>query len=193
MAVIPPPGRLVRLGGVVPAGHRNPAKLARLFDLAGFDVVWVADETAAAGLAATVRRAAVLVLPEQTGQTGQPGQTGTTGTTERTEPWARLLPVSIGRTTTEAKARAGLDFAGYGHPETDGIFGRLEECQDQVVALAHQGVTDLRLVLPDAEDIDDVVAQITSMVVGNMAVLRPDAPRSPSPGAPEQWGGRYRP
>jgi hypothetical protein len=173
MRVTPPPGRLVRLGGVVPAGHRQARKLAVLFDLAGFDVVWATAAAEAAQLGAHVSRAALLVLPAET------------------EPWARLLPVSVGRTTAEARARASLDYAGYGHPERDGIFGRLEECQDQVIALAHQGVTDLRLVLPDAGDVGDVVAQLTAMVVGDRERLRPDAPRSPSPEAPKDWGGRY--
>lgn len=158
---------------MVPPGHRQATKLAVLFDLAGFDVVWAESEVAATQLAAVVKRAALQVLPGET------------------EPWARLLPVSIGRTTAEARARAGLDYSGYGQPERDGIFGTLEECQDQVIALAHQGVTDLRVVLPDAADIDDVVAQLTAMVVGSTEVLRPDAPRSVAPDAPRDWGGRF--
>ena len=63
---------------------------------------------------------------------------------------AALVPVSIGRTSTEAEARADRDprFASLGHPRDVGIFGTLEECQDRVIALAHAGITDLRCILP---------------------------------------------
>ena len=63
---------------------------------------------------------------------------------------AALVPVSIGRTSTEAEARADRDprFARFGHPRDVGIFGTLEECQDRVIALAHAGISDLRCILP---------------------------------------------
>jgi hypothetical protein len=167
-AVTPPPGRLVRLG-VVLAEEPGPARrLAQLCDLAGIDVVWVTDEVTAADVAGVVSRAVVEVLPASD------------------EPWARTVPVSIGRTWAEAAARAEADatFRGYGRPAEVGLFGRLEECQAQVVALAHEGVTDLRCVLPDAPDVHDVVAQLTAVAVGSLATHRPDAPRSPDPPAP---------
>ena len=78
-AVTPPPGRLVRLG-VVLAGEPGAARrLAQLCDLAGIDVVWAIDEVTAADVAGVVSRAAVEVLPASD------------------EPWARTVPVSIGR------------------------------------------------------------------------------------------------
>jgi hypothetical protein len=166
--VSPPPGRLVRLGVVLTDEMGAARRLAQLCDLAGIDVVWASDEVTAADVAGVVSRAAVEVLPASD------------------EPWARTVPVSIGRTWAEAAARAELDptFRGYGRPAEVGLFGRLEECQAQVVTLAHQGVTDLRCVLPDAPDVHDVVAQLTAVAIGSLATHRPDAPRSPDPPAP---------
>ena len=103
-----------------------------------------------------------------------------------------VLPVSIGRTNAEAAARADMDpaFGRFGHPRETGIFGTLEECQDRVIALAHAGVTDLRCILPGTPDVHDVVAQLTAITVGSIAVLRPGALRSAAPPPPDGWGGR---
>jgi alkanesulfonate monooxygenase SsuD/methylene tetrahydromethanopterin reductase-like flavin-dependent oxidoreductase (luciferase family) len=105
------------------------------------------------------------------------------------------LPVSIGRTSTEADARVGADllFRTIGHPARVGIFGTLEQCQDRVIALAHAGVTELRCIVPNTADVQDVIAQLTAMVVGTAEVLSPNAPRSRAPDAPKGWGGRSRP
>ena len=104
------------------------------------------------------------------------------------------LPVSVGRTETEAQARTAHEpmFAGDGHPAVSGIFGTLEMCQDRVIELAHAGVTDLRCVLPNSPDVHDVIAQLTAMVIGSIDVLQPGAPRSRAPDAPAAWGGRPR-
>jgi alkanesulfonate monooxygenase SsuD/methylene tetrahydromethanopterin reductase-like flavin-dependent oxidoreductase (luciferase family) len=104
------------------------------------------------------------------------------------------LPVSVGRTETEAQARAVDEalFAGDANPAIRGIFGTLEMCQDRVIELAHAGVTDLRCVLPNSADVHDVIAQLTAMVIGSVDVLRPGAPRSKAPDAPSEWGGRPR-
>jgi alkanesulfonate monooxygenase SsuD/methylene tetrahydromethanopterin reductase-like flavin-dependent oxidoreductase (luciferase family) len=104
------------------------------------------------------------------------------------------VPVSIGRTVAEARARADAEplFGGSGHPARAGIFGTLEMCQDRVIELAHDGVTDLRCVLPNSPDVHDVIAQLTAMVVGSPDVLAPGAPRSRAPDAPAEWGGRPR-
>jgi alkanesulfonate monooxygenase SsuD/methylene tetrahydromethanopterin reductase-like flavin-dependent oxidoreductase (luciferase family) len=105
---------------------------------------------------------------------------------------AALLPVSIGRTRTEAEARANRDprFARLGHPRDVGIFGTLEECQDRAIALAHVGITDLRCILPAAPDVHDVIAQLTAVTIGTTDVLVPGSLRSPAPPPPEGWGGR---
>jgi alkanesulfonate monooxygenase SsuD/methylene tetrahydromethanopterin reductase-like flavin-dependent oxidoreductase (luciferase family) len=104
------------------------------------------------------------------------------------------VPVSVGRTETEAQARAAHEplFASDGHPAISGIFGTLEMCQDRVIELAHAGVTDLRCVLPNSPDVHDVIAQLTAMVIGSIDVLQPGAPRSKAPDAPSEWGGRPR-
>ncbi|HKN40590.1 MAG TPA: hypothetical protein VJ456_15945, partial [Acidimicrobiia bacterium] len=95
---------------------------------------------------------------------------------------AVLLPTSVGRTTAEARARADADplFARW-HAAEAGVFGTLEQCQDTVIALAHAGVTDLRCVLPNAPDIQDVIAQLTAVATGHPEVLAPEAPRSKAP------------
>jgi hypothetical protein len=105
---------------------------------------------------------------------------------------AALVPVSIGRTSTEAEARADRDprFARLGHPRDVGIFGTLEDCQDRVIALAHAGISDLRCILPAAPDVHDVIAQLTAVTIGTIDVLRPGSLRSPAPPPPEGWGGR---
>jgi alkanesulfonate monooxygenase SsuD/methylene tetrahydromethanopterin reductase-like flavin-dependent oxidoreductase (luciferase family) len=102
------------------------------------------------------------------------------------------LPVSIGRTDAEAKARADAEplFELTGPPAEVGIFGTLEECQDRVIELAHAGVTDLRCILPNSPDVHDVIAQLTAMAIGTRDVLAPNAPRSKAPDPPESWGGR---
>jgi alkanesulfonate monooxygenase SsuD/methylene tetrahydromethanopterin reductase-like flavin-dependent oxidoreductase (luciferase family) len=104
------------------------------------------------------------------------------------------LPVSVGRTVTEARARWDAEpaFAGLGPPEQAGVYGTLEQCHQRVIAFAHAGVTDLRCVLPNAADIHDVIAQVTAMTVGTVDKLAPGAPRSPAPPPPEGWGGRPR-
>jgi alkanesulfonate monooxygenase SsuD/methylene tetrahydromethanopterin reductase-like flavin-dependent oxidoreductase (luciferase family) len=104
------------------------------------------------------------------------------------------LPVSVGRTVTEARARWDAEpaFAGLGPPEQAGVYGTLEQCHQRVIALAHAGVTDLRCVLPNAADIHDVIAQVTAMTIGTVDKLAPGAPRSPAPPPPQGWGGRPR-
>ena len=175
--VAPPPGRLVRLGVVVrPGDPAGQQRLARMCDLAGVDVLWVDDEQVAVVVAGAVSRAQVLVRPEVD------------------EPWARTVPVSVGRTPAEAEARAAMDPAltHYGDLETDGLFGTLETAQLRVIELAHTGVTDLRCVLPDVPDVHDVVAQLTAVVVGSTTTHHPDAPRSADP-EPPPWAGRRGP
>jgi alkanesulfonate monooxygenase SsuD/methylene tetrahydromethanopterin reductase-like flavin-dependent oxidoreductase (luciferase family) len=104
------------------------------------------------------------------------------------------LPVSVGRTVTEARTRweAEPAFAELGPPEQAGVYGTLEQCHERVIAFAHAGVTDLRCVLPNAADIHDVIAQVTAMTVGTVDKLAPGAPRSPAPPPPAGWGGRPR-
>lgn len=108
-------------------------------------------------------------------------------------PLAVLATCSIGRTSAEARARADTDplFPIAGHPADGGIFGTLEECQYQVLALAKRGVVDVRGVLPTSPDVHDVIAQLSAVATGTLDVLGTEA-RSPDPPAPEGWGGRRR-
>ena len=107
---------------------------------------------------------------------------------------AIVIPVSIGRTSAEARARAYADptFGTFGDPAAVGIVGSLEDCQRRVLELAHAGVTDLRCIVPATPDVHDVIAQLTSMVVGTTAQLAAGAPPSPAPPPPPGWGGRSR-
>jgi alkanesulfonate monooxygenase SsuD/methylene tetrahydromethanopterin reductase-like flavin-dependent oxidoreductase (luciferase family) len=105
---------------------------------------------------------------------------------------AMVVPLSIGRTTAEASARADADplFQRVGDPREAGVFGTLEQCQERVIELAHAGVSDLRCVVPNASDMPDVLAQLTAIAIGTADVLTPGAPRSKSPDPPTGWGGR---
>jgi alkanesulfonate monooxygenase SsuD/methylene tetrahydromethanopterin reductase-like flavin-dependent oxidoreductase (luciferase family) len=104
------------------------------------------------------------------------------------------VPVSIGRTRAEAEARAEAEplFRVVGSPARIGVFGTLEECQARVLELAHTGVTELRCVPPNSDDIHDVIAQLTAIAVGTMDILTPGAPRSKAPDPPPSWGGRRK-
>jgi alkanesulfonate monooxygenase SsuD/methylene tetrahydromethanopterin reductase-like flavin-dependent oxidoreductase (luciferase family) len=104
------------------------------------------------------------------------------------------LPVSIGRTTAEAWARWESDeaLAGLGTPAEVAIFGTLEQGHEQVIRLAHAGITDLRCVLPETVDVHDVIAQLTALSIGTVDVLAPGSPRSRAPEPPKGWGGRPR-
>jgi hypothetical protein len=107
---------------------------------------------------------------------------------------AAELPVSIGRTTAEAWARWESDetLAGLGPPAEVAIFGTLEQGHEQVIRLAHAGITDLRCLLPDAVDVHDVIAQLTALSIGTVERLAPGSPRSRAPEPPKGWGGRPR-
>jgi len=102
------------------------------------------------------------------------------------------LPVSIGRTSAEAEARADAapGFRAIGRASRPALVGTLEQCQDRVIELAHAGVTDLRCIVPNTDDVHDVIAQLTAMVVGTVSVLTPSSARSRAPDPPEGWGGR---
>jgi hypothetical protein len=104
--------------------------------------------------------------------------------------WVEVA-VSVGRTTAEARARADNEelFALVGHPERDGLFGTLEECQAGAARLAHAGATELICYLPCSSDLPDVLAQLCAIAVG-ARVLRPGEPPSASPPPPVGWGGR---
>jgi hypothetical protein len=101
------------------------------------------------------------------------------------------VPVSIGRTQAEAGARVTDWFADLGWPGEHGLFGTLEDCQDQAAALASLGVGALRCVLPGV-DLPDVIAQLSAVGVGTRATHGPAKPRSPFPPPPAGWGGPRR-
>lgn len=85
-----------------------------------------------------------------------------------TRPLQVAVPISIGRTMSEAIARADLEprFTGDRHPRDVGIFGTFEHAQEQVLALARAGADDLVLDVPLERDVADVLAQIRALVVG---------------------------
>ena len=101
------------------------------------------------------------------------------------------LPVSIGRTSVEADARASAEplFATIGHPARVGIFGTLEQCQDRVVELAHAGVTELRCIVPNTADVHDVIAQLTRHGGRDGGGAEPERAALPGPRSSRGLGG----
>jgi hypothetical protein len=97
-----------------------------------------------------------------------------------TRPLLVAVPISVGRTLSEAAARADLEprFAER-HPRDVGIFGPFEQAQDQVLALARAGADGLVLDEPLAHDVADVLAQIRALVVG----ATPELINAPADGA----------
>jgi hypothetical protein len=164
-----PPGRLVRLGLVLTPQDLSERTLwATLAARVGIDVLWTVP-----GEPVPPATLPVLMRPE------------------RDEPWARTVPVVVGRSRAEAAALLELaaGFAGFGDPRTDGLFGTLEDCQQQVATLASNGVRDLRCVLPELPDVHDLLAQLPAIAVGDLATHHPDAARSADP-PPPPWAGR---
>lgn len=96
------------------------------------------------------------------------------------------VPISVGRSRTEASARADLEtrFTKDHHPERVGIFGAFEDAQEQVLALARAGADGLVLEIPLARDVADVLAQIRALVVGAAPRLRNLVPGRRSEVAP---------
>jgi hypothetical protein len=101
------------------------------------------------------------------------------------------VAVSVGRTSTEARARADGEeiFAATGHPGDQGLFGTLEECQAATARLLHAGATELVCYLPRSHDLPDVLAQLRAISTA-AGVLRPGEPPSAAPAPPAGWGGR---
>jgi hypothetical protein len=101
------------------------------------------------------------------------------------------VAVSVGRTSTEARARADGEelFAATGHPGDQGLFGTLEECQAAAARLLHAGATELVCYLPRSHDLPDVLAQLRAISAAAGA-LRPGEPPSAPPPPPAGWGGR---
>ncbi|MGP3951527.1 hypothetical protein [Streptomyces sp. 7N604] len=83
------------------------------------------------------------------------------------------LTVSIGRTMSEAEARALRDSAlsGAQHPKIAGLFGTLEHAQEQALELARAGADTLRATLADEQDVADLLAQLRSVAVGPTPLL----------------------
>jgi hypothetical protein len=92
---------------------------------------------------------------------------------EDRRPLLVAVSVSVGRTRNEAVARAERDprFRGDAHPSVSGIFGTLEQAQQQVLALARAGAEVLLVTVPDELDVADVLAQVRALVVGATPAL----------------------
>ncbi|HEU5160797.1 MAG TPA: hypothetical protein VFU43_27620 [Streptosporangiaceae bacterium] len=88
-------------------------------------------------------------------------------------PISVALTVSIGRTMSEAEARALRDpaLSGARHPRRAGLFGTLEHAQEQALALAGAGADAVRATLADERDAADLLAQLRAVAVGPTAVL----------------------
>jgi alkanesulfonate monooxygenase SsuD/methylene tetrahydromethanopterin reductase-like flavin-dependent oxidoreductase (luciferase family) len=107
--------------------------------------------------------------------------------------FAVQLPVSVGRTNAESDVRVEIDdMLAQMDTKTIGVHGDLERCQDIMIELAHVGIGEVRCVLPNVADIDDVIAQLTATTVGTTDVLKPGSPRSEAPPPPPGWGSPTR-
>jgi alkanesulfonate monooxygenase SsuD/methylene tetrahydromethanopterin reductase-like flavin-dependent oxidoreductase (luciferase family) len=108
--------------------------------------------------------------------------------------FAVQLPVSVGRTNAESDVRVEIDdMLAQMDTRALGIHGDLERCQDIMIELAHLGIGEVRCVLPNTADIDDVIAQLTATTVGTKEILAPGAARSEAPAPPPGWGGPVKP
>jgi hypothetical protein len=83
------------------------------------------------------------------------------------------VTVSIGRTASEAAARASRDprLGDASHPRHAGIFGTLDDAQEQVLALAAAGADTVLATVPDDVDVADLLAQLRSAVAGPTPLL----------------------
>jgi hypothetical protein len=162
----------------------DPARRAQVAVLAGrlgYTAVIVppdlpADENER--LAAVASPAALLTDGPQPGTvivpSAEPGRVRTARASAG--PDARVVvdvAVSIGRTRSEAAARAARDprFAGAAHPQVAGIFGTFEQAQALVLELARAGADELRVTLADEIDVADLLAQTLALVVGPTRAL----------------------
>jgi alkanesulfonate monooxygenase SsuD/methylene tetrahydromethanopterin reductase-like flavin-dependent oxidoreductase (luciferase family) len=108
--------------------------------------------------------------------------------------YAAQLPVSVGRTQAESDVRVEIDdLMAQMDTRSTGLHGTLEQCQDLIVELAHMGIADVRCIVPNVPDIDDVIAQLTATAVGTKEMLRPGVARSVAPAPPPGWGGPAKP
>ena len=168
--------------------------LARLAGRLGYAAIHVTPQAAASpgfieGLSEAARPALVVVdeVPEAAGEEGDrttavgaehvvrvnsPDQVAAARAAMTragvTRPLLVAIPVSIGRTMSEAAARAEREprFAGGRHPSRAGIFGTFEHAQGEVLALAEAGADGLIVDLPLERDVADVLAQVKALVVG---------------------------
>jgi hypothetical protein len=90
------------------------------------------------------------------------------------------MTASIGRTTAEAQARVArdADLCGTRDPKVSGLFGTLEQAQQQALSLRRAGADALRVTLADEQDIADLLAQFRAVVTGPTAVLHARAGRA---------------
>jgi hypothetical protein len=152
---IPAPGTardsLVEAVGGVNAWSERVRVRGRVDDQAAGVVIAASDR---AGLLATIAAAALASGP-------------------RGRSVVAAVTVSIGRTASEAAARASRDphLAGDFHPRHAGVFGTLDDAQEQVLALARAGADTLLATLPDDVDVADLLAQLRSAVAGPTPLL----------------------
>jgi hypothetical protein len=181
---MPPEARtLLALSVTLHPGHA-PARRAHIATLAGrlgYAAV-IAPATVDSGELADLRTCAAPARVELAAAEDEPGVVRRADpelvrrTRARVGPAGSVVvdvPVAIGRTRSEAMARAGRDprFVGAAHPATTGLFGTFEQAQIQVLELARAGADELRVTLADEVDVADLLAQTLALVVGPTAAL----------------------
>jgi hypothetical protein len=182
-------GSPIRLAvcGQWPLAEPWPGHLAELLDALGGDLALPpAGETGQPPMA----RASAIFVPVRPDRELDAAVSGAAAVAAG-RPVLVEVAVSVGRTSTEARARADGEelFAATGHPGEQGLFGTLEECQAAAARLLQAGATELVCYLPRSHDLPDVLAQLRAISAGAGA-LRPGEPASAAPPPPAGWGGR---
>ncbi|MEW1648735.1 hypothetical protein [Streptomyces sp. NPDC091219] len=182
----------IMLPGNLPAD--TAINIAAMTGRLGFTAVYLTEVPSQDQLERLVHAAAPaqVLVPPPSGATGvvwvnNPDTVAKARAEGVERPLRVCVPISIGRTMSEAEARAALEprFEGDRHPRHAGIFGTFEQAQDQVLALARAGADELLLEVPLERDVADVLAQIRALVVGATPQLV-DAPLADGRTAPPQ-------
>ncbi|MFL6129173.1 MAG: hypothetical protein ACJ73E_08905 [Mycobacteriales bacterium] len=167
-AVAADPATLVELDGPDPAAGDPVAALGGPEGWRTRAHVRAFDAAAAGTVVSGTDREALLDRVARTA-----AERSTAGRSPQDHPVTVALTVSIGRTRSEAEARALRDLAlsGPAHPRRAGLFGTLEEAQEQALALRRAGADAVRATLADEQDVADLLAQLRSVAVGPTPLL----------------------
>lgn len=152
--------------------------IAAMVGRLGFSALHVAELPAGISTESLIEASApamlVRDLPDRTPGTVHVNDVGVIGRArakldaqDALSPLLVAIPASIGRTLSEAQARADADprFGAGRHPKDVGLFGTFQVAQDQVVAMVRAGADGLILDVPLEHDGADLLAQLRSLII----------------------------